>query len=176
MPFKSAADHILTIFFFLILYFFFQFSEKFYVSEVSYVAFVLSLLILFLISSSFDAWRGLCFMIVAFPGYSVNMPASWMIHMKCLYFLWKSKIKVLSTVCVNSGSTLVLLNPDMPCLRKQCRSRSVGIFKSQLIWICIVCHSVCKFLSTNLDQEIWLADSYKRMRLLNLFNMEIVKG
>ena len=34
--------------------------------------------------------------------------------------------------------TLVLLNPDIPCLCKQCRSRSVGFF--QLIWICIVCH------------------------------------
>ena len=36
--------------------------------------------------------------------------------------------------------TLVLLNPDIPCLCKQCRSRSVGFFRSQLIWICTVCH------------------------------------
>ena len=34
--------------------------------------------------------------------------------------------------------TLVLLNPDIPCLCKQCRSWSVGL--SQLIWICTVCH------------------------------------
>ena len=33
--------------------------------------------------------------------------------------------------------TLVLLFPDMPCLCKWCRSRSVGL---QLIWICTVCH------------------------------------
>ena len=36
--------------------------------------------------------------------------------------------------------TLVLLSPDMSCLCKQCRSRSVGFFRSQLIWICTVCH------------------------------------
>ena len=36
--------------------------------------------------------------------------------------------------------TLVLLNPDIPCLCKQCRSRSVGFWRSQLIWICSVCH------------------------------------
>ena len=29
--------------------------------------------------------------------------------------------------------TLVLLNSDMPCLFKQCRSRSVGFFRSPLI-------------------------------------------
>ena len=29
---------------------------------------------------------------------------------------------------------LVLLNPDIPCLWKQCRSRSVGFWISQLIW------------------------------------------
>ena len=42
--------------------------------------------------------------------------------------------------------TLVLLNPDMPCLCKQCRSRSVG-FWSHLIWICTVCHLVFEFVS-----------------------------
>ena len=36
--------------------------------------------------------------------------------------------------------TLVLLIPDMPCLYKQRRSRSVGFWRSQLIWICTVCH------------------------------------
>ena len=36
--------------------------------------------------------------------------------------------------------TLVLLNPDIPWLCKQCRSRSVGFFRSQLILICTVCH------------------------------------
>ena len=34
--------------------------------------------------------------------------------------------------------TLILLNPDIPCLYKQCRSRSVGFFRSRLIWICTV--------------------------------------
>ena len=36
--------------------------------------------------------------------------------------------------------TLVLLNPDIHCLCKQCRSRSVGFWRSQLIWIYTVCH------------------------------------
>ena len=36
--------------------------------------------------------------------------------------------------------TLVQQNPDIPCLCKQCRSRSVGFWRSQLIWICTVCH------------------------------------
>ena len=44
--------------------------------------------------------------------------------------------------------TLVLLNPDIPCLCKRCRSRS------QLIWICTVCHSVCEFISA-----IWIKES-----------------
>ena len=44
--------------------------------------------------------------------------------------------------------TLVLLNPDIPCLCKQCSSRSVGFWRSQLIWICTVCHLVCEFIAT----------------------------
>ena len=35
--------------------------------------------------------------------------------------------------------TLVLQNPDIPCFCKQCRSRSVGFWRSQLIWIWTVC-------------------------------------
>ena len=41
---------------------------------------------------------------------------------------------------VRSVLTIVLLNPDVPCLCKQCRSRSVGFWRTQLIWICTVCH------------------------------------
>ena len=33
-----------------------------------------------------------------------------------------------------------LAEHDRPCLSKQCRSRSVGFWRSQLIWICTVCH------------------------------------
>ena len=42
-------------------------------------------------------------------------------------------------ICIyifNSPLTLVLLNPDIPYICKQCRSRSVGFW----IWICTVCH------------------------------------
>ena len=44
------------------------------------------------------------------------------------------------TDCLDTSLTLVLLNTDIPCLCKQCRSRSVGLWRSQLIWICTVCH------------------------------------
>ena len=44
--------------------------------------------------------------------------------------------------------TLVMLNPDIPCLCKPCRSRSVGFWRSQLIWICTVCHYACEFIAT----------------------------
>ena len=65
--------------------------------------------------------------------------------------------------------SLVLLNPDMRCLYKQCRSRSVGFFRSQLIWIYIVIKYVnCIKI---LDQVIRLAENYKRMWHLNSFSM-----
>ena len=41
-----------------------------------------------------------------------------------------------------------LAEHDMPCLSKHCRSRSVGFWRSQLIWICTVCHTVCEFIAT----------------------------
>ena len=50
-----------------------------------------------------------------------------------------SESNVIGT-CTRQTLALVLLNPDMSCLCKQCRSRSVGFWRSQLIWICTVCH------------------------------------
>ena len=44
--------------------------------------------------------------------------------------------------------TFVLLNPDIPRLCKQSRSRSVGFWRSQLIWICTVWHWISEFIST----------------------------
>ena len=56
-----------------------------------------------------------------------------------------------------SNLTLVLLNPDIPCLCKQCRSRSVGFWRSQLIWICTVCHWECRFIATiRIKKSDWL--------------------
>ena len=52
---------------------------------------------------------------------------------------------------VPNGLTLVLLNLDIHCFCKQCRSRSVGFWRSQLIWICTVCHLVFEFIAT-----IWI--------------------
>ena len=46
------------------------------------------------------------------------------------------KKKVLISLPFNSS----LAEHNMPCLSKQCRSRSVGFWRNQLIWICTVCH------------------------------------
>ena len=69
-------------------------------------------------------------------------------------------LKFLTLYSILSGLsilTLVLLNPDIPCLCKQCRSRSVGFWRSQLIWICTVCHLVCVFIATiQIKKSDWL--------------------
>ena len=52
----------------------------------------------------------------------------------------KIKISSAAAICIIRILTLVLPNRDMSCLCKQCRSRSVGFWRSQLIWICTVCH------------------------------------
>ena len=45
----------------------------------------------------------------------------------------------------------------MPCLWKQCWSRSASFWRSQLIWICTVCHLVCGFVSiTWIKLSDWL--------------------
>ena len=48
----------------------------------------------------------------------------------------------------NADLTLVLLNLDILFLCKQYRSRSVGFFRSQLIWICTICRYICEFITT----------------------------
>ena len=54
-------------------------------------------------------------------------------------------------------STLLLLNPDVPCLCKRCGSRSVGFWMRQLIWIYTVCHLACEFISTiRIKKSGWL--------------------
>ena len=53
--------------------------------------------------------------------------------------------------------TPVLVSQDISCLCKQCRSRSVGFFRSQLIWICTVFHQVFEFIATfQIKQSDWL--------------------
>ena len=53
--------------------------------------------------------------------------------------------------------TINLLNPDMPCLCKRFRSRLVGFFRSQLIWIYTVWYKVCECVLTNwVKQSDWL--------------------
>ena len=59
--------------------------------------------------------------------------------------------------CKEAPLTLVLLSLDIPCLCKQCRSRSVGFWRSQLIWICSVWYKVFEFVCTPLiKQSDWL--------------------
>ena len=78
------------------------------------------------------------------------------------YFIWGASSEKVSTsmhkMCRFRSSCacsiIVLLNPDTPCLCKQCKSRSVGFWWSQLIWICTICHLVCEFIST-----CWIKDS-----------------
>ena len=68
-----------------------------------------------------------------------------------------SPFRSLAMTKIHVVLTLVLLNPDIPCLGKQCRSRSVGFFRSQLIWICTVCHKVCELKTTiQIKQSDWL--------------------
>ena len=50
-----------------------------------------------------------------------------------------------------------LAEHDMPCLSKQCKSRSVGFFRSQLIWTCTICQTVCEFIAiVRIKQSDWL--------------------
>ena len=61
---------------------------------------------------------------------------TWMLQEACTSWLWHFPGIFIYILCL----TLVLLNPDIPDLCKQRRSRSVGFWRSQLIWICTVCH------------------------------------
>ena len=49
----------------------------------------------------------------------------------------KVQFLTLRPICIINPS---LAEHDMPWFSKQCRSRSVGFWRSQLIWICTVCH------------------------------------
>ena len=98
--------------------------------------------------------------------YSKNCPLEWNLK-------YQTGLHLRSRTHCRQGNldylvlTLVLLNPDTPCLCKQCRSRSVGFWG--------VCHLVCEY-SNNLDQVIWLAENYKWAWHLNLFSKTRVKN
>ena len=91
---------------------------------ISLVGYVLWLWLFFTCLFELSFIHGPVNVIKAMSTWSVNyLPTLFLVHNWQMPFL-----------------TLVLLNPDIPCLCKQCRSRSVGFFRSQLIWICTVCH------------------------------------
>ena len=57
---------------------------------------------------------------------------------KDLAYIWTAKVQ--TYIFTDRFYNPSLAEHDMPCLSKQCRSRSVGFWRSQLIWICTVCH------------------------------------
>ena len=64
-----------------------------------------------------------------------------------VYLYKRDPIKFCDMQNLHHTLTLVMLNSDISCLCKQCRSRSVGFWRSTLIWIGTVCHLVCEFVS-----------------------------
>ena len=92
-------------------------------------------------ASDYECFFGLC-------QTQLNAQADFSVHSACHRHISQGSFVML---------TLVLLNPDMSCPCKQCRSRSIGFWTSQLIWICTVCHSVFEFLSTTwIKKYDWL--------------------
>ena len=117
------------------------------------------------------SFQVLCSSALPFPFvYAVTHQHETFGHLVFLCHIWR----IIGAICINqlikslfwrlhrTGNgvhgyrflTLVLLNPDIPCLCKQFRSRSVGFWRSQLIVIWTVYHSVCEFIAT-----IWFRES-----------------
>ena len=76
----------------------------------------------------------------------VNKTKGYFYYMICGYIQTLSELQFVLQMTTPSEYCfvqLIRLNPslaehDKPCLSKQCRSRSVGFCRSQLIWICTV--------------------------------------
>ena len=99
------------------------------------------ILVLNIESAHFDTcWSGKnCWKTVS-PKVIKKFSCSIQLNMKFSLLINMCMCKIRISPFLVVGLTLVLLNPDIPCLCKQCRSRSVGFWRSQLIWICTVCH------------------------------------
>ena len=91
-------------------------------------------------------------------------------HFISIFKILKIYVKILLFLF---SLTVVLLSPDIPCLYKQCRSRSVGLKKPTdldlhylplSIWICI----------NKLDQVIRLAKNWKHLNLFSRTSVNIV--
>ena len=73
----------------------------------------------------------------------ISFWSAWLKELRCLNILGICMYKgicILKSIRTDCCLTQDLLNSDMPCLCKQCRSSSFGFFRSQLIWICTVWH------------------------------------
>ena len=73
----------------------------------------------------------------------LSLMALWWCHsMSYMHLTCKKAIIPFISLRLASHSvgllTLVLLNPDISCICKQCRSWSFGFWRSQMIWICTV--------------------------------------
>ena len=111
-------------------------------------------------SSDIAAHLGTCYLVIRRPLKFCEFQENWCNFRgsNCVKNVWPpflnkvySKRKDFVPLCVINVFlllTLVLLNPDRSCFWKQCRSRSVGFWRSQLIWIFTVYHTVCEFIST----------------------------
>ena len=80
--------------------------------------------------------------------WQTQIRCHWMLCLIRIYNLVQFKThfeQVVKWTCSNFNSSLA--EHDRPCLSKQCRSRSLGFWRSQLIWFCTVCHLICEFLS-----------------------------
>ena len=66
------------------------------------------------------------------------------------------RVKKMTFVCYNFAWQFnpCPAEPGYTLFCKQCKARSVGFWRSQLIWICTVCHQECKFVAT-----IWIKQS-----------------
>ena len=65
--------------------------------------------------------------------------------------------------------------PGYTLLYKQCRSWSVGFWRSQLIWICTVCHSVSDFISITWIKYSRLSLSRTSRDLIKMFELSVVR-
>ena len=91
-------------------------------------------------------------------GHTVKDVARWrfifILKIVNRYTMYESKyMQSLKQFAVHEVFSVYVLNhcpaePGYTLLCKQCRSRSVGFWRNQLIWICTVCHHVCEFIAT----------------------------
>ena len=81
---------------------------------------------------------------------SLHSGPVWSVLLVTLRIIFSIKLHHLFIVQLDFNGPVNTINPcpaesgyTLPL--KQCRSRSIGFWRSQLIWICTVCHSLCVY-------------------------------